>query len=441
MSKAEFGRADPATVRRLARSLAAEATSWPDAERRALELLLQRSGGESPWERLARRDCREVLTPEECGHYRDLIESPDVVSRSRRPSLVLIMKATRLCNLRCSYCHFWRSGPNQIMSFEVLARTIRDALGAPGVKQVDFVWHGGEITLLPPAFLRKALWLQAQFRRPGQRVVNAIQTNGTRLTPEWLDLLKKYRVEVGVSLDGPPELHDRVRVDARGGPTSARVVKGVRQLREHGIRHGVLMVVGPDVIELGAERVLEYLLESGVPAVGLLNVIPENNPRLDPADSAYLPWPRYVEWLRELFAAWWPTHTDRLMIRELDDLIGKVGGAPSKVCLFAGDCHGRYLTVEPTGEVSACDKYVDDAEYVFGSTISEALASPAVDRVRRQEAERVARMADCRWIGVCAGGCAHDRRLSDRHLGTDPACCGLAPLLGDISAARTAQRR
>ncbi|MGX1763437.1 radical SAM protein, partial [Streptomyces lydicus] len=251
------------------------------------------------------------------------------------------MKATPLCNLRCTYCHFWRTGPNQVMAFDVLATTIRDALATPGIRRVEFVWHGGEVTLLRPSFLRKAIWLQEHFRRPGQRVVNSVQTNGTRLDAEWLELLRDQHISVGVSLDGPPEVHDRTRVDVGGKATSMQVRDGLGLLRENRIAHGVLMVVGDDLVEIGARRTLEYLVEIGVPAVGLLNVIPENAPQSDDRRGQYLPFDRYVRWLQELFALWFPDYSEVLAVRELAELIGKVRGGASRSCLFAGGCHGQ----------------------------------------------------------------------------------------------------
>ena len=102
----------------------------------------------------------EILAPRELEIFLRLRESKDVdlaASCALRPSMVLIMKATRLCNLRCTYCHSWKKGPNQVMGFEVLAKTTRDALQRPEVRHVNFVWHGGEVTLLPIGFFKKAL--------------------------------------------------------------------------------------------------------------------------------------------------------------------------------------------------------------------------------------------------------------------------------------------
>src|SRR5262245_4085757 len=96
--------------------------------------------------------------------------------------VALIVKVTRRCNLRCSYCHDWRS-TGEIMSFPVLARTISSALQE--FETVEFIWHGGETTLVPIDFYRKVMAIQARFRRPGCGVHNAIQTNATRLDDNW----------------------------------------------------------------------------------------------------------------------------------------------------------------------------------------------------------------------------------------------------------------
>lgn len=96
--------------------------------------------------------------------------------------LVIVLKATRLCNLRCTYCHSWAEGPNQTVSFHTLAHTVRQILAIPNVNRFEFVWHGGEITLLKPDFFKKLIWLQQQFKRPEQYITNTMQSNIVNLS-------------------------------------------------------------------------------------------------------------------------------------------------------------------------------------------------------------------------------------------------------------------
>src|SRR5262249_43774159 len=126
-----------------------------------------------------------ILDAAELDDYQHLCAEPDPVEATARTQFVMVMKATRLCNLRCSYCHFWREGTGEIMPFSILARTIRAVLRPTSTQAVEFVWHGGEATLLPLSYFEKAMWLQEKFRRPGQLVNNTLQTNGVRLDDEW----------------------------------------------------------------------------------------------------------------------------------------------------------------------------------------------------------------------------------------------------------------
>jgi uncharacterized protein len=441
LGMAERPEPDTGRLERAGQQLEQFAAGLSASQQAALQALLARAAQAQPGAALAAEPPESVLSAAENDIFAQVRAVPLPRHGAGRPTLTMIMKATRLCNLRCTYCHSWRDGPNQVMTFLTLARAIRDALRDPDVYLVDFVWHGGEATLLPLAFYRKALWLQEQFRRPDQTVINSLQTNGTRLTDEWISFLHYYRFGVGISLDGPPEIHDLRRVDVGGHPTAARVRAGLERLQASGIRKtGILLVVDDEVVRLGARRVLEYLLEIGVDAVALLNVIPENAPHDAPAGGAYLPLPRYVQFLRDLFHLWWPEHVGRLRVRELATLAAQLRGEAPQICIFAGDCFGGYLTVEPDGNVSACDKYIGDQEYQFGSLIASDLieiqGAPQLATVRSENRRAVERMRDCPWFTVCRGGCPHDRYTGERRLpGYAGRCCGFAPLLEEMATA------
>lgn len=430
---------DPAMLASLRQHLDQFGERLSESERVALQELLGMSVRDLGIASLAAQPPEAVLDPGEVETLHRIEAEPAPTTAGLRPTLALIVKVTRLCNLRCTYCRSWAEGANQSMPFEILARAVRGALLAPGVEAVEFIWHGGETTLRPISFYRKALWLQQRWRRPGGRISNSIQTNATRLTPEWLDFLADHRFRVGVSLDGPPEVHDRRRFDTKGRPTSERVRQGLRQLQERGIHHGVLMVIDDDVMDLGAARLLDYLLEAGVSRAALLNVIPEGEPeRVLPGD--YLEFPRFVSFLRELFQAWWPTHADRITFREISDLIDQLRGDGGRFCVFGDNCMGGVLTVEPFGDVSICDRYQGDASYTLGNLAQVSLAdlalAPGLVHARAETAAEMKATRDCPWHSVCRGGCPHDRYVrTHRGVTQDERCCGWAPLLEDLARA------
>jgi uncharacterized protein len=435
----------PAAIAAMGERLETFAATLSEHERAAMQALLARAAEATPLAQLAAQPVEAILTEHEAALLARLEAAPVPAQSGPRRALTMVMKATRLCNLRCTYCHYWKDGPNQTMTFPVLARAIRDSVSDPGVRLVEFVWHGGEPTLLPLDFYLKALWLQERFRRPDQKVYNVIQTNATRLSDEWLTFLRDYRFDVGVSLDGPPEVHDAHRLDIGGRPTAARVREGLQRLQESGVRNiGVLMVVDDEMCDLGAGPVLDYLLAIGVRHVGLNNARPANTP-IAAGDPDHLGMSRYIAFLRELFHAWYPAYVDQITFRELADLAGQLRGGNGDTCFFAGSCHGSYLTVEPTGQVAACDKFIDAGEFLFGNLLQHSL--PEILRSERliavQTANTVAlrRQNECPWFKVCRGACPHDRYTAERlSPGFEATCCGYAPLLEDMQATLAAER-
>lgn len=154
-----------------------------------------------------------------------------------------------LCNLDCAYCFYLSketlpggSGAGR-MSEETLEQFVRQYIEGVSASEVVFTWQGGEPTLRGLDFYRKAVALQKQYARSSQRIENDLQTNGTLLNEEWCEFLKENRFLVGLSIDGPRELHDRYRVCMSGRPTHAKVIHAVALLRRFGVPFNTLTCV------------------------------------------------------------------------------------------------------------------------------------------------------------------------------------------------------
>jgi serine-type anaerobic sulfatase-maturating enzyme len=353
--------------------------------------------------------------------------------------LSLIVKATRLCNLRCTYCHDWRTGAGHTMPFDVLARMIAAALRDPEHDVVDFIWHGGETTALPISFYERALIVQSRFRREGQIVRNLIQTNGTLVDAEWARFLRANEFVVGVSLDGPQAVHDRQRVFASGEGSFARVLHGINLLREHGVRFGVLLVADEDVLALGPDAVFDFFQELDVRDWSVLTVKPEN----DPGASAGSAVPHYADpatmarFLSRLYDRWAEEGDRMIRIRELNAIRRGLAGRRPGMCTVAGGCFGHYYLVEPNGDVAHCDLFLGDPTYTLGNVLRDSFAEiragerlAAVTTANRQAVDR---MRACPEFAVCKGWCPHERYLSRRHNHAhSDDCCGLRPLISHI---------
>ena len=153
------------------------------------------------------------------------------------------------CNLDCTYCFYLSKqtlpgGPGGgHMDDEVLERFVRDYIASVTADEVVFSWQGGEPTLLGLEFFRKVVALQKKYAKAGQRIENDLQTNGTLLDEDWARFLKEHRFLVGLSIDGPSEIHDKYRVTKRGAPTFDTVYAAAKMLKRFGVPFNTLTCV------------------------------------------------------------------------------------------------------------------------------------------------------------------------------------------------------
>ena len=153
-----------------------------------------------------------------------------------------------ICNLDCKYCFYLEKEnlyPNTRrweMAPEVLERYIHQYIAAQKIDEVHFAWQGGEPTLLGVDFFRTVVTLQ-QKHAGGKAINNSLQTNATLIDDDWGRFLAEHKFLVGVSLDGPRELHDHYRVDKGNAPTFDRVMRGLAKLKEHKVEFNTLTVV------------------------------------------------------------------------------------------------------------------------------------------------------------------------------------------------------
>ena len=153
------------------------------------------------------------------------------------------------CNLDCEYCFFLSKemlypGSRFRMAEDLQETYIRQLLEAHArVPEVVVAWQGGEPTMMGLPFFRRAMELQARYATPGQQILNTLQTNGTLLDDEWGAFLKENRFLVGISVDGPRDMHDAYRVDKGGKPTYDRVMRGLEVLLRHEVDWNVLTTV------------------------------------------------------------------------------------------------------------------------------------------------------------------------------------------------------
>lgn len=327
------------------------------------------------------------------------------------------------CNLDCSYCFYTKKTAlypgSRRMSDALLERFVRDLIAASPGPTVTFSWQGGEPTLMGRPFFERAVALQQQFGA-GRSITNVLQTNGTLLDDDWGRFLKRNHFLVGISIDGPREVHDDQRGDRRGLGSLEQVLRGLAVLKRHHVEFNVLTVVSalnaryPEVVyrflrKIGA-RHLQFipLVERAVADRDDLNAVPGEE-RLTLASVTA---EAYGDFLCRVFDEWLKRDVGRIFVRDFEDLLNLWMGGPSTLCVRSPEC-GRAVALEHNGDVYSCDHYVY-REHGLGNLLVDDLAGMvdgpaqrAFGRAKRASLPRECR--ECRWLFACHGGCPKHR--------------------------------
>ena len=265
-----------------------------------------------------------------------------------------------VCNLDCTYCYYLEKAdlyPKRTsfrMSDEVLERYIVQHIEACPEELIFFAWHGGEPTLLGLDYFRKIIELQRKHRPPGRPLRNGIQTNGTLLDEDWCRFLAKERFQVGISMDGPKELHDTYRVSKGEQGTHAQVLRAFRLLKKHGIDCDVLCVVNQKNVRHPA-GVYRFFRAIGVKFLQFLPLVVRRGEHGVSAES--VPAEAYGIFLSEVFDEWVRHDVGRIALQNFDEASRPYLGLKHSICISREVC-GDIVIVEHNGDFYCCDHFV-----------------------------------------------------------------------------------
>lgn len=374
---------------------------------------------------------------------------------------VMCKPAGPACNLDCKYCYYLSkesllglSGPKP-MADEVLERFIKDYIHGNDAAEIVFDWQGGEPTLLGVDFFRKAVELQAHYCPPSKSVVNNLQTNGTLLDEEWCDFLKRHGFLVGISVDGPKELHDAYRRAKGGQPTFDRVMASVKLMRKKGVMFNTLTVVNRINARYPLDVYRFLTREAGGRLIQLIPMVepkgfettapqhwaPERmpvtgNPAARPGTPDSVVHDESVDpedlgaFLCRVFDEWWNRDVGRHFVNLFETSVAAWSGMPAQLCVFAGTC-GRALALERDGCLYRCDHYVYP-EYRLGNVMERSLVdmvfSGSQEAFGLNKSDLLPQYCrECRYRFACNGECPRNRfvRAPDGEPGLNYFCPGL----------------
>jgi uncharacterized protein len=361
------------------------------------------------------------------------------VQPSRVGAFHLLAKPTgAVCNLDCAYCFFLSKemlypGSRFRMADELLETYVRQLIEAhAGAPVVDVAWQGGEPTLMGLDFFRRSVELVDQFLQPGQRAAYSIQTNGTKLDARWAAFLREHDFLVGISIDGPRELHDTFRVTKGGRGSFDQVMRGLAALRDGGVDFNALTTVHAANEHRGAE-VYRFLRDEC--AARFIQFIPVIERLQAPDEDGEVTWsswrdrPLYTQvghqvtnrsvspagygrFLIDVFEEWVRRDVAEVYVQMFDTTLANFVGEPPGMCVHCETC-GLALALEHNGDVYSCDHFVEP-RYLLGNISEHHLVDlVGSERQRRfglDKRDALPRYClECDVRFACHGGCPKDR--------------------------------
>lgn len=335
-----------------------------------------------------------------------------------RPFSLLIKPTSADCNLRCGYCFYlgkralYPDRPVHRMSEEVMRKMVGSFLATDQAQYV-FGWQGGEPTLMGLDFFKKVTACQRELGRSGAQVSNGLQTNATLIDDAWADHLARFHFLVGVSMDGPPAVHNlyRTAIDGRGSHES--VMRGVAALRRNGAEYNVLTLVSQANVRRAGE-IYRYLCGLGACYHQYIECVEFD------AGGALMPFAirgeAWGDFLCGIYDEWYPTDTRKVSVRLFDSVLAMMVDGVANCCSLGRDCR-QYLVVEHNGDVYPCDFFVEpDLKLgnVMEQSWEEMLDSPAYAAFGRRKAQWNELCAACPYLTYCAGCCPKNRPLRGR---------------------------
>ena len=366
---------------------------------------------------------------------------------------VMIKPAGSLCNLDCRYCYYLDKadiygGVEPRMSLQMLETCVREYIQANDVPEVTFNWHGGEPLVMGLDFYRKAVALEQKYA--GDKTIrNTIQTNGTLIDQNWASFFRDNGFLVGISIDGPADLHDRYRRDKGGAPTFDKVLRGISLLYRNNVEFNTMTTVNKTSEGRGLE-VYSFLKSIGSRYMQFMPVVehvkypfgangkPVKGARpyiVSPQEegASIAPWSvdalAFGKFLTDIFDSWVLSDVGRYFVNIFDAALACWCGVMPGTCAYAQTCGGNSI-IEHNGDVYPCDHFVYSG-YRLGNVAEDSLRTmmESGQQVRFGISKRNSlpyKCLKCRYLFACNGECPKHRfsRTESGETGLNALCEG-----------------
>jgi uncharacterized protein len=339
--------------------------------------------------------------------------------KASREFQVFVKPAGSACNLGCHYCYYLKKqelypkGASLRMPEDILERYIVQHIEAFPGEVINFSWHGGEPTVLGLDYFQRIVALQRKHRPPNRRITNGMQSNGTLLDEDWCRFLAAEGFAVGISLDGPQEIHDRYRVTKNQRPTHTQAMRGYDLLQKYRIPNDILCVVNSHNVHYPLE-VYKFFRQIGARYIGFLPLV-EPQPQTEKGVSQRtVPPEAFGVFLCAIFDEWMRQDIGRINVQIFEETTRTAFGQEHSLCIFRKTC-GDVPVIEHNGDFFACDHFVDPQHHLGNiqqSSLVALLESPEQRAFGQAKLDTLPRYCrQCAVLDMCNGECPKNRIL------------------------------
>jgi uncharacterized protein len=338
------------------------------------------------------------------------------------------------CNLRCSYCYYLKNkslypdNKQLVMQDYLLEKYVIQHISATTGNSIFFSWHGGEPLLAGIEFFRKALSYQKKHRPPGKVIINGIQTNGILLDDDWCKFLSGEEFVVGLSIDGPGDLHNKNRRTPKNQPTLEKVIRGCQLLKSYGIIPEILCVVNSMNVKYPLV-VYDFLKDLGIHYITFLPLVERSANSSHILTRISVPSHEYGVFLSTIFDEWVEKDIGKIKIQIIEEAARTAFNQEHTLCIFKMNC-GGVPVVEHNGDFYSCDHYVDNDHKpgnINQTSLSHLLESPAQIRFGKEKSLTLPKYCiECEVRSMCNGECPKNRFIKspDGEPGLNYLCDG-----------------
>ena len=333
------------------------------------------------------------------------------------PISVLVKPASGSCNMRCRYCFYTDETENRtvpsmgVMSIETMKTMVDKALiFADG--DCSFAFQGGEPSLAGLPFFRALTDYVKDHPNPKKvRVHYSFQTNGYNLNEDWAKWFVENQVLVGISLDGPKEIHDRYRVDHAGKGTYQKVMSSIQLFNKYHVDYNILTVVTSATSRHG-QQVYNFFKKNDFRYQQYIECLDPIGEVQGGYEYSLTP-ERYEEFLKTTFDSWYLDMKSGRYVynRYFENLMMIIARQGAESCNMRGVCGAQWI-IEADGSVYPCDFYALD-EWYLGNINQDSFETMEQQRQTLGFIEWSKQIPEdcknCRYFGLCRNGCRRNR--------------------------------